>query len=874
MGCFPLYAKISVPGGKVPIGEIHVGDLITRPEGRKEFANATVRDIYESEEELISLVTTHSAILTTADQLFRCYDGKDRRTQELMSQFIGYLLDDKEIVYVKVVAIIPKNQKAKVRHLHVDEPNLYLADGFLVHNKGGGGSSSTTSEAPITPELRPLFSQTGKTLQSLQTFRPGTFTGWTPYTGVGGVPYTAGRPGWGYPPGIFNFGFGGQPGMPGMEQPSFPTPISSPTQPPTIDMQQTAPGVFAPAPTTAPASNASFARLQEIERLQTRPTGEMGFDTMDPKEVPLYNEYQELRKQLGLAPLTPTGTPGPDQNRFAPFTPTTTFPGGGGTSPLTPPTAPGFPGGEGGLPLYPGPEGGGTPPFPGSVLDEFLFANPQFIPQASPGQLAILGRQQQRAFGPQITGQELFAQGGFLGAGQMRPGEEFATGLSSTFPFLRPEEMGAIGVGGRFGQLYGPEVSGLNAAGRFGQFYSPEMTGLTGAEGLGRLRLPEFAALSTAGRAGQITPEELAALGYSRGFGRLRGPEIGALGTAGGLGEIRDPEQYAFNRATQFGGLTTPEQMALEQVQQFTGGEIGQGPATQAAMRAVREPIVNELTMAGLGRSGAVADELGKAYAPILAQELATRAAVIPQLAGIGQQQRGGEIAGAQVAQRLGEAQRAGDTSAVQAYQRAGEALRQGDVAAAQNFMRAGDAQRQGGLSGAQIESSIGQAQRAGDTSAVQAFMGAGEALRRGDQAGAQMFMAAGQAQRSGDIAQAGNLMNIAQAARNGSVQAAQIQSQIAQAMRTGDLAGAQQLAQLGNQLVQRESTLLGEAATSEEANRELAAMQFQSFQQDMLRRQQLAQSLTTGVLGGFPTVTGSTTVSRTRGGGAGVMGK
>lgn len=690
MGCFVAHSRVTVPDGKKSIQDIRPGDIVLRPEGTKEFAEVAVKDVFESEEELISLVTTHGAVLTTADQLFQCYDGQYKKTQDLMAELIAYVLDDKEVVFIRVKAIMPKGVKAKVYHLHVDEPNLYIVDGCVVHNKGGG-SSTSSSEASIAPELRPLFKQTGEQLQSLQKFRPGTFTGWSPFTGVGGVPYTAGQPGWGYPPGIFSFGYPSfQPGMPlgGMEPPNVEKlyrwpdgsindqsapgseevqvdPMTGQYVPWTGQILPGLPGPFTPtaavpggpavAPTTPTTVSPQTDLLRRIEaRLANTGTpieyGEglgvmneaQGFGFTDPGGTNMEQSYALMRDFLRAQGAgAETGTPGS----------------------LVPPSPPGTGSTGGSLPPYPGPEGGGVPPLPGSVLDEFLFANPQFIPQASPGQLGILGRQQQRAFGPQITPQELIAQFGFGGAGQMRPGEEFATGLTSTFPFLRPEEGAAIGLGTGFGQL------------RF------------------------------------------------------------------------------------------PEELGLLQANELVGGPIGSSPATQAAIQAITPKIQNEMSMAGLGRSGALGDALASAYGPIVAQEIAGRQAIIPQLMGLG------------------------------------GALRQGDVT------------------------------------------------------------------------QAGQLTNIANAARSGSVQAAQIQAQIAQAQRTGDLEGATRLAALGNQLVQRESTLLGEAATSEEALRELAAMQFQSFQQDMLRRQQIAQQLTTGILGNFPSVTGTSTVSKTKGGGGG-MGK
>jgi hypothetical protein len=93
----------------------------------------------------------------------------------------------------------------------------------------------------------------------------------------------------------------------------------------------------------------------------------------------------------------------------------------------------------------------------------------------------------------------------------------------------------------------------------------------------------------------------------------------------------------ALQRQRAFGNpMTAPEQQALDQINFLTGGPLGSSPATIAAMDAVRNPVLNDLALAGLGNSDAIGSNLAGAYAPILAQEQAMRAGVIPQLTGLG----------------------------------------------------------------------------------------------------------------------------------------------------------------------------------------------------------------------------------------------
>lgn len=197
-----------------------------------------------------------------------------------------------------------------------------------------------------------------------------------------------------------------------------------------------------------------------------------------------------------------------------------------------------------------------------------------------------------------------------------------------------------------FGQT-GSMVQGIQAGmPDFGQFFNPNVQQIPG-----------------------LTQGQQNVLGQygARAFGN----PFNAYDTAGAnyaqtQANFNSPEVNAFNTAPTLGNLNAPENAALGQIDRFTSGEIGQSPATQAAMAAVRNPVLNDLAMAGLGNSDALSSSLGGAYAPILAQEMSIRAGAIPQLAGIGAQQRGGALAGAQLQSQLGQALRGGQQFAGQ----------------------------------------------------------------------------------------------------------------------------------------------------------------------------------------------------------------
>ncbi len=119
--------------------------------------------------------------------------------------------------------------------------------------------------------------------------------------------------------------------------------------------------------------------------------------------------------------------------------------------------------------------------------------------------------------------------------------------------------------------------------------------------------------------------------------------------------------QNQIDRFNQFkvNPLTDPEQSAYSGMQAFTNGPLGSAPATIAAMNAVRNPVLGDLAMSGMGNSDAIGSNLAGAYAPILAQEMQARQSLLPQMAQLGnvgfQRQQGlaGDVANTQEQYRL-----------------------------------------------------------------------------------------------------------------------------------------------------------------------------------------------------------------------------
>lgn len=101
------------------------------------------------------------------------------------------------------------------------------------------------------------------------------------------------------------------------------------------------------------------------------------------------------------------------------------------------------------------------------------------------------------------------------------------------------------------------------------------------------------------------------------------------------------PEQQAllqYQGMRAFGPIATgPEMAGLNQYGQLFGGEIGSSPYTQQAIQAASRPMLNELSMAGLGNSSAVSNVMSEAALPYIGKEIDMRYNSVPNLFGLGQ---------------------------------------------------------------------------------------------------------------------------------------------------------------------------------------------------------------------------------------------
>lgn len=138
-GCFPAGTPIETPAGPLPIEALTVGTQIVAvaPDGRTTLA--AVEATLATTAELVQVETDAGTLATTRDHPLCRVDGRFTPAGELErgSRIVRYTGGRAEHVTVRRVSAT--GRLATVYNLRAGWPHTYLADGWVVHNKGGGG---------------------------------------------------------------------------------------------------------------------------------------------------------------------------------------------------------------------------------------------------------------------------------------------------------------------------------------------------------------------------------------------------------------------------------------------------------------------------------------------------------------------------------------------------------------------------------------------------------------------------------------------------------------------------------------------------------------------------------------------------------------
>jgi predicted lipid-binding transport protein (Tim44 family) len=139
-GCFLRDTPIAMADGtSKPIGSVKAGDLLLTCALDGSVAKSRVQDIYSLEVDGYLEVTVGSIILkVTPEHPFFVGDGAFRTALSLSPGDTVYAFDGRALRPQSIASIRRVDSRAMVFNLSAESPNTFLANGFLVHNKGGG----------------------------------------------------------------------------------------------------------------------------------------------------------------------------------------------------------------------------------------------------------------------------------------------------------------------------------------------------------------------------------------------------------------------------------------------------------------------------------------------------------------------------------------------------------------------------------------------------------------------------------------------------------------------------------------------------------------------------------------------------------------
>ncbi len=136
-GCFPAGTAIATILGKTPIEKIRPGDRVLAFTGER-LVQAEVKDFYQRRDRLMIIRTAKGRLTATEEHPLLTPGGFTEVRNLKTGMEVALLLDGRRI-WTKIRSIKPGGV-AEVYNLEVAPPHTFIADGFIVHNKGGGGS--------------------------------------------------------------------------------------------------------------------------------------------------------------------------------------------------------------------------------------------------------------------------------------------------------------------------------------------------------------------------------------------------------------------------------------------------------------------------------------------------------------------------------------------------------------------------------------------------------------------------------------------------------------------------------------------------------------------------------------------------------------
>jgi predicted lipid-binding transport protein (Tim44 family) len=154
-GCFPAGTRVSTPRGEIPIEKLEPGDVVFAVDARGGRVETAVENVQVTRSPLLVIETDSGALRTTQEHPLLSTAGDFRLAGEFTPGEQVTTWRSNELQSTTIRHITTSESEEEVYNLRVGPPHTFVADGFVVHNKGGGGfgggGSSGGSGDPIIP---------------------------------------------------------------------------------------------------------------------------------------------------------------------------------------------------------------------------------------------------------------------------------------------------------------------------------------------------------------------------------------------------------------------------------------------------------------------------------------------------------------------------------------------------------------------------------------------------------------------------------------------------------------------------------------------------------------------------------------------------
>ena len=146
-GCFPAGTKVATPNGPTAIETLTSGDEVLAVTHEGVTLRTTVKTIFISKNQVLKIKTSGGILSATDEHPVSLGGGRFRRAGDLRPGDHIVRWKDGRLVAKTVRKVSRIEGEGLVFNLQVDEPRTFVAEGMVVHNKGGGGSSGSRSSS-------------------------------------------------------------------------------------------------------------------------------------------------------------------------------------------------------------------------------------------------------------------------------------------------------------------------------------------------------------------------------------------------------------------------------------------------------------------------------------------------------------------------------------------------------------------------------------------------------------------------------------------------------------------------------------------------------------------------------------------------------